>query len=159
MSCGYCNCNCLFCYCLCACNYTMADDTIVLAESAHSLQKKMHCLLECSKKIYQVPNISKTAFCHFSDNPLLHPLYIDANTLLSSVEMQKGHRYLGMKFHPTNNLNKIISSNLNERASNWCKFYSWLEVNEETPIEIKILVLGIQFDIVYSRDLGRYYLY
>ena len=46
----------------------LADDTIVLAESAHSLQKKMHCLLEFSKKI-----ISKTVFCHFSDNPLLHP--------------------------------------------------------------------------------------
>ena len=46
-----------------------------------------------------------------------------------------------MKFIPTNDINKIIDLNLNERIRNICKFYSWLEVNVETPIEIKLLVL------------------
>ena len=119
----------------------LADDTTVLAESADSLQRKMHYLLEYSKEIFQIPNISKTVFCHFSDAPVLNPLQIDENTQLSSVDMVKGHWYLGVKFFPTNDTTKLILSNLNERASSWCRFYSWLEINEETPIEIKILVL------------------
>ena len=65
-----------------------------------------------------------------------------------------------MKFYPTNNLNKIISSNLNGRASNWRKFYSWLEVNEETLIEIKILVLDncLFNSILYAVEVWGDYL-
>ena len=46
-----------------------------------------------------------------------------------------------MKFLPTNDVDIIITFNIDDRFSQWCKFYSWLEVNEETPIEIKLLVL------------------
>ena len=66
---------------------------------------------------------------------------IDEETELSSVDPIKGHRYLGMKFLPTNDVNKIITFNINGRLNNCCKFYSWLEVNEETPIEVKLMVL------------------
>ena len=32
-------------------------------------------------------------------------------------------------------------SNINKKMGNIAKFYGWLEVNETTPIEIKLLVL------------------
>ena len=46
-----------------------------------------------------------------------------------------------MKFVTTGDVNKIITINLNDRIGNLCKFYSLSEINEETPIEIKFLVL------------------
>ena len=101
----------------------------------------MHCLLCYSKEIFQVPNIPKTVLCHFSNDPTYEPIYIDENTTLSSVDAVKGHRYLGLKFIPTKDVNKIMIFNINERFSNLCKFYSWLEVNEDTPIEIKVVCL------------------
>ena len=42
---------------------------------------------------------------------------------------------------PTNDIERIIIFNIDDRFRNWCKFYAWLEVNDETPIEIKLLVL------------------
>ena len=119
----------------------LADDTAMLAEGVMMIGPKMKCLLDYSKEIYQVPNIPKTVFCHFSNKPFTGKLIIDEDTQLSSVDPVKGHRYLGVKFLPTKDIDKIIVFNINERSHNWCKFYAWLEVNEETPIEIKILVL------------------
>ena len=119
----------------------LADDTAVLADGTLMLGPKMKCLLDYSEEIHQVPNIPKTVFCHFSKNPYTGKLYIDENTELSSVSVVKGHRYLGVKFLPTNDVDIIITFNIDDRFSQWCKFYSWLEVNEETPIEIKLLVL------------------
>ena len=70
------------------------------------------------------------------------------------MDIKKGHTYLGMKFIPTNDIHKIIDRNLNERISNVCKFYPWLEVNDETPIEIKLLVLDncIFSSILYAAE-------
>ena len=119
----------------------LADDTITLAEKQDSLVSKIRCLLEYSQNIYQVPNLTKTFFCHFSNNPSLDPIQINRDISIASVNVKKGYKYLGMKFIPTNDINKIIDINMNERINNVCKFYSWLEVNDETPIEIKLLVL------------------
>ena len=74
-------------------------------------------------------------------------------------QVTKGHRYLSIKFVPTWDLYKY-SSNLNERISNLCKLYSWVEVNEETPIEMKLLVPNncIFNSMLCCRDVGRYYM-
>ena len=118
----------------------LADDTTVLAEGVAMLGGKMYCLRDYSNGICQVPNIPKTVYCHFSDNPSLEPLRIDENTLLSSVDPEKGHRCLCVKFLPTIDFDKIITFNINDRSHNWARFYEWLEVYEETPIEIKTLI-------------------
>ena len=59
------------------------------------------------------------------------------------MDPKKGHRYLGVKYIPTIDVNFIISFNVEDRKHNWVKFYGWLEVNTETPIEIKLLVLEL----------------
>ena len=45
-----------------------------------------------------------------------------------------------MMFYPTNNMDIIIKKNLDKRMGNIAKFYGWLEVNENTPIEVKLMV-------------------
>ena len=119
----------------------LADDTAVLADGTVMVGNKMKCLLDYSDEIYQIPNIPKTVYCHFAERPFTGKLRIDENTELSSVDLIRGHRYLGVKFLPTNNVEQIIIFNIDDKSQNWCKFYAWLEVNEETPIEIKLLVL------------------
>ena len=133
----------------------LADDTTMLAEGVLMLGNKMYCLRDYSNDICQVPNIPKTVYCHFSENPSLEPLRIDANTELSSVDPEKGHRCLGVKFLPTIDVDRIITFNIDDRFHNWVKFYEWLEVNEETPIEIKTLVLDncLFHSILYAAEV------
>lgn len=119
----------------------LADDTAMLAELFTTFKEKTSCLLKYSKSLYQVPNIPKTVYCHFSSNPSQDPISIDENTSISSVDVEKGHRYLGVKFLPTNKFKNIIKFNLKDRNGTICKFYAWLEDNRDTPIEIKLLVL------------------
>ena len=61
--------------------------------------------------------------------------------MIQSVDSTTGHKYLGMLFFPTNDLNDIILKNINKRMVNVSKYYAWLVVNEETPVDIKLLVL------------------
>ena len=119
----------------------LADDTALLAEQFASFKEKTKCLLDYSSANYQVPNIPKTVFCHFAANPTLSPMIIDENISISSVDPQKGHRYLGMKYFPTNIFTGIVKFNMNDRKGKICKFYAWLEDSSDTPIEIKLLVL------------------
>ena len=97
--------------------------------------------MEYSRSLYQVPNVQKTVYCHFARDPLLQPIQINGDTFISSVNVKGGHRYLGMKFFPTDNCEEIIKFNIKDRAGRLCKFYAWLEDNDDTPIEIKLLVL------------------
>ena len=46
-----------------------------------------------------------------------------------------------MIIFPTNDISKIITINVNQRMNNICKFYAWLEINKDTPIEIKLMIL------------------
>ena len=124
----------------------LADDTAMLSGGGlQLLGKKMKCLLDYSRDIHQVPNIPKTVFCHFAAKPFTGTLFIDEDTELTSVDPKKGHRYIGVKFLPTNDIDKIIKFNIDGRLHNWVKFYGWLEANEETPIEVKLLVLDACF--------------
>ena len=52
----------------------LADDTIILAEKQESLREKIHSLLNYSQNIYQIPNLGKTFFCHFSNIPTLNTI-------------------------------------------------------------------------------------
>ena len=119
----------------------LSDDSTIFASSIESFKNKMLCLLNYSRDIYQIPNISKTMFCHFEKEPLLDPIYITDDTTISIIDIDKCHRYLGMIFTPTNDFSKIININLNDRMGNISKFYAWLDINTDTPIEIKLPVL------------------
>ena len=46
-----------------------------------------------------------------------------------------------MIIFPTNDISKILTKNVNQRMNNICKFYALLEINKDTPIEIKLMIL------------------
>ena len=119
----------------------LADDTAIYADNIESLISKFRLLLQFSAKKYQIPNIKRTQFCHFSHHPVTDTLHLDENTGIQSVHATKGYKYLGMYFYPTDNINDTILKNINKRMAHVAKFYAWLEVNEHTPVGIKLLVL------------------
>ena len=119
----------------------LADDTMLMAEYFDSLTKKFAALFEYSRKKYQIANFKKTVYAHFSEHPITTPMIIEGSQPIKSIKVDKGHSYLGMLFLPTNDLKKILLFNINSRMKHIAKFYSWLEVNEKTPIETKLLVL------------------
>ena len=63
------------------------------------------------------------------------------HTFIHSADLWKGYRYLGIFFFPTNDIVLIIERNFDKRMVHISKFYAWLSVNEDTPIDIKLLVL------------------
>ena len=46
-----------------------------------------------------------------------------------------------MIFLPTDDFKKILLANINSRMKHVAKYYAWLEINENRPIETKLLVL------------------
>ena len=119
----------------------LADDTAILAEFYESLRIKFSALFSYSDTKYQVANSKKTFFAHFSSKPITNPMIIKDNISISSIDEKKGHVYLGMTFLPTDDLQKIVLYNINNRMKHVAKYYAWLEVNQNTPIETKLLVL------------------
>ena len=120
----------------------LADDTTLLAEFFLSLQLKFIQLIKYSDSQYQVANVKKTVYAHFAKDPVTTPIDIDETTQIFSID-EKGHVFLGMKYIPTNDLKEILKLNMKLRKKNTAKFYGWLEVNENTPIETKLLVMDI----------------
>ena len=51
-------------------------------------------------------------------------------------------------------MEKILIKNLNDRMHNVHKFYGWLEVNTNTPIEVNLLVIdsGVFPALLYSAE-------
>ena len=119
----------------------LADDTAVLAEENENMKRKFKNVLEYSDDKYQSPNIKKTLYCNFVAEPSFDPIVIENNTVINSVDKDKEYKYLGNTFYPTNDIQLIIQKNINKRMFNTAKFYAWLDVNETTPIQVKLMVL------------------
>ena len=87
-----------------------------------------------------MPNLRKSFHANFAKNLTLVPICIDKSSI-NSIDKDKGHVYLGMSFLPTNDFDKILLYNINKRMFHIAKYYGWLEVNGNTPIETKLLIL------------------
>ena len=120
----------------------MADDTILAAELRTSLGDKFGTVKEFSDEKKQSVNVDKTLYVHMSKTPDTEPILCNNNTVsISSLEIGKSSPYLGEHLIHTNNLHDIIQYNLNIRKFNIAKYKAWLDVNENTPFGIKLLVL------------------
>jgi len=120
----------------------MADDAILAAETTKSLGLKFESLDNFSDDKKQTINIEKTLYVHMSKQPETKPLPCgNSDISVSSLELGKSTSYLGLHLYHTHSLRDIIEFNLNKRKFNVAKYKSWLEVNQNTPISIKLLVL------------------
>ena len=77
---------------------------------------------------------------HFNTDPNNEPLLISEVTTRSAAKDGK-YLYLGMLFICSNNITEIIIANQKHRAFIIKKFYDWIEINENTPIKVKLQVL------------------
>ena len=119
----------------------LADDTAIISETSESLINKVNAIFSFSESRYQIVNMKKTQYCNFNENPIKYPLTLDNNKMIQSVDVSTGYKYLGMLFFPTNDLKDIIMKNVNKRMCNVSKYYAWLEINKDTPVDTKLLVL------------------
>ena len=98
---------------------------------------------------YQSANIGKTLYLHLSKTPFTEPLEIAEGLFVESAD-QTGYIYLGVWFICSDLLKDHILKNINTRKVHLHKFYAWLEDNEYTPIQIKLLVLyGCVFAAIF----------
>ena len=81
---------------------------MIMAEHYVSLRMKFIALFSYSDSIFQVVNVKKTLFGHFSKNPVTAPIHIDDNVSISSIDEKDGYVYLGMIFLPTDDFSKIL---------------------------------------------------
>ena len=116
----------------------LADDTALIAEHFQSLSMKMNATFAYSNRKYQIPNVKKTVYANFTENPETKPMPV-GDTFINSIS-DEGYNYLGMSFVATNVLNIILMHNISIRMKQVAKYYAWLEINENTPIETKLLV-------------------
>ena len=135
----------------------LADDTALYADNINSLKQKFEKVLKFSKEKGQVANMKKTKYIHFSDKPSTTPLVINQQYQIHPIEDGSSQRYLGVNFIPCSTMEKILIRNINDRMYNVHKFYGWLEVNTNTPIEVKLLVLdsGVFSALLYSAETWR----
>ena len=64
----------------------LVDDTIIIAEHTDHSKEKFIALLTYPKRKYQVPNIKKTKYCHFSGTLMRAPLIINNQSIDSRDE-------------------------------------------------------------------------
>ena len=119
----------------------LADDSALLAETKLFLHIVFQQCLKFSRENYMVTNIGKTYFLHLSDNNTdVEPIILEDGVIIKSAPNNE-HTYLGMKFIASNNIVSHIKKNFNDRAFNIAKYYDWLDINELTPVKIKVQVL------------------
>ena len=73
----------------------LADDTAFFAENINTLRMKFETILSFSNIKYQIPNIKKTQYSHFSKTPSYEPVVLNNNVSIGSVD-HKGYKYLGI---------------------------------------------------------------
>ena len=123
------------------CLLQLADDTNILAESLHSLQVKFSALYEYSEEKHQYVNTRKTKYMHMSESPMMEPITLDNAETVEPVDKAEGYTFLGFNLSYSNDISKLIHSNLNKKMVNIIKFYAWLDYNENTPFFVKMKVL------------------
>ena len=73
--------------------------------------------------------------------PTHENLIIDEHISFGSIDPINGFKHLGILFFPTDSITDIIANNLNKIVGNISKFYAWLEINCNTHIDVKLIVL------------------
>ena len=115
----------------------LADDTSMLVETLREIFTQV---LAYSKRKFMVANLKRTFYMEMCKHPVNIPLTIDDDITINPAENGK-YTYLGMLFISTNEFGDIIEENLKQRSFHIKKYFDWLEINDNTPIRIKLQVL------------------
>ena len=120
--------------------YQLADDSSLATNSFDDLKTGFGQLITGSDEKFMKTNIDKTFYLHLFDNPTREDLVL-SNGYTIKFAVNDEHLYLGMWFIASVDVLKQIICNLSKRAYNTKLFTDWLDINQLTPINIKIEVL------------------
>ena len=136
------------------CVAQLADDTSLTSESHESKKNKFQKIINRSDEKHQHVNTDKTKYMHMSPDPIRTPIILEDDRKIEAVEENDGYDFIGFRLTYTDDVHKLIESNLRSKMFNVAKFYAWLEYNETTPFFIKIKVLyGCMFAaLLYSSE-------
>ena len=118
----------------------LADDSTILTNSFNDLTIAFKQFIQESKENFMVTNYDKTFYLNISSNPVREPIQLSCKEIIHHADKDE-HLYLGMWIIASNDIVQHIKCNLKNRAYNIKKYYDWLNINEVTPIQIKLRVL------------------
>ena len=89
-------------------------------------------------------HLEKSKYFHLTNNPdskLVEDILLgDGITLKPIVE---DYIWLGFWLSDTNDISEIIQHHISKKMVHISSFYSWLAINEDTPIKVKLIVLYV----------------
>ena len=134
----------------------LADDTTITAEIIQSFVQNMSTVAKYSLEKFLRTHLTKSKYFHLTNNPdgkLLEDILLgDGITLKPIVE---DYIWLGFWLSDTNDISEIIQHHISKKMVHITSFYSWLAINEDTPIKVKLIVLYVCLfaTILYSCEV------
>ena len=120
----------------------LADDTTITAELIQSFIQNMSTIAKYSLEKFLRIHLTKSKYFHLTNNII--------NKLTEDILLGNGitlkpiiddYIWLGFWLCDTNDISEIIRHHISKKMVHISSFYSWLAVNEDTPIKIKLIVL------------------
>ena len=112
----------------------------IVAESKETLSNIFNQLIKYSENKLMSANLTKTFYIHLKEAGITDAIEINNKDKIYSAKNGK-HIYLGVLFVNSRDSQEHIVANIENRKFNIKKYYDWLDLNENTPIKIKIKVL------------------
>ena len=130
----------------------LADDTVTPALSLNGLADNFQRIFHYSNDNFSKINYDKTQYMHMNESASGEPLQVNLDTLIEAVDPSDGYPWLGFVLSHADNIPDLVFFNFNKKKLNIAKFYSWLQINRDTPFMLKMRVLyGCMFAaILYS---------
>ena len=130
----------------------LADDTVTPGLSLNGLADNFQRIFHYSNENFSKINYDKTQYMHMNESASNEPLEVNRDVLIEAVDPSVGYSWLGFVLSHADNIPDLVFFNFNKKKLNIAKFYSWLQINRDTPFVIKMRVLyGCMFAaILYS---------
>lgn len=130
----------------------LADDTVTPALSMDNLKNNFNRIFQYSYDKFSKINFGKTQYMHMNTSANHHHLHVDQDISIEAVDPSEGYTWLGFHLSYADNIPDLVTNNITKKKSNIARFYSWLQINRDTPFVLKMRVLyGCMFaSFLYS---------
>ena len=120
----------------------LADDTTITAEIIQSFVQNMSDIAKYSLEKFLRIHLTKSKYFHLTNdihNKLTEDILLGNGITLKPII--DDYMWLGFWLCDTNDISEIIKHHISKKMIHTSSFYSWLAINEDTPINVKLVVL------------------
>ena len=112
------------------CVAQLADDTSITAESLKSQSMKFQRVFDYATTKHHHINTDKTKYMNMSSNPITQPIILKENEVIEAVDEKSNYSFLGFNLSYSNNVYKIIESNLKRPKEELLKIHlpRWFKI-------------------------------